>query len=159
MDISKASNFERFVFDLLERDAAKTKAIFGEGLSRQGFFDLSADPRFAQAAAAYGFDSGRSTHTDRLRTIQQVFAAYGVMIDTHTADGVKVAKEHLDPQVPMIVLETALPIKFAATIVEALGRQPERPKQFEGIEALPKRVKVMPADVALIKAFITQHCD
>jgi threonine synthase len=81
------------------------------------------------------------------------------MIDTHTADGVKVAKEHLDPQVPMIVLETALPIKFAATIVEALGRQPERPKQFEGIEALPKRVKVMPADVGLIKAFITQHCD
>jgi threonine synthase len=159
MDISKASNFERFVFDLLGRDAALTKAIFGEGLSRQGFFDLSGDPRFAQAATTYGFDSGRSTHTDRLKTIQQVFATCGVMIDTHTADGVKVAKEHLDPLVPMIVLETALPIKFAATIVEALGRQPERPPQFEGIEALPKRVQVMAADVGLIKAYITQHCD
>ena len=159
MDISKASNFERFVFDLLERDAAKIKAIFGEGLSRQGFFDLSSDTRFAQAATTYGFDSGRSTHADRLKTLQQVFAAYGVMIDTHTADGVKVAKEHLNPQVPMIVLETALPIKFAATIVQALGRQPERPPQFEGIEALPKRVQVMKADVDLIKAYITQHCD
>ncbi|PUE41344.1 threonine synthase [Limnohabitans sp. Bal53] len=159
MDISKASNFERFVFDLLERDAAQTKAIFGEGLSRQGFFDLSADPRFAQAATTYGFDSGRSTHADRLKTIQQVFATYGVMIDTHTADGVKVAKAHLNPQVPMIVLETALPIKFAATIVEALGRQPERPAQFEGIEALPKRVQVMKADVGLVKAYIQQHCD
>jgi len=159
MDISKASNFERFVFDLLGRDAVQTKAIFGEGLSRQGFFDLSGDLRFAQAAATYGFDSGRSTHADRLRTIQQVFATYGVMIDTHTADGVKVAREHLNPQVPMIVLETALPIKFAATIVEALGRQPERPPQFEGIEALPKRVQVMKADVDLVKAYIQHHCD
>jgi len=159
MDISKASNFERFVFDLLERDAAKTKTIFGEGLSRQGFFDLSSDARFAQAATTYGFDSGRSTHTDRLKTIQHVFASYGLMIDTHTADGVKVAQAHLTKQVPMIVLETALPIKFAATIVEALGRQPERPPQFEGIEALPKRVQVMKADVALVKAYIQQHCD
>jgi threonine synthase len=159
MDISKASNFERFVFDLLERDGAKTKAIFGEGLSREGCFDLSGDPRFAQAATTYGFDSGRSTHADRLHTIQQVFTLYGVMIDTHTADGVKVAQEHLNPQVPMIVLETALPIKFAATIVEALGRQPERPAQFEGIEALPKRVLVMKADVDLVKAYIVEHCD
>jgi threonine synthase len=159
MDISKASNFERFVFDLLERDAAKTKTIFGEGLSRQGFFDLSADARFAQSATTYGFDSGRSTHTDRLKTIQHVFASYGFMIDTHTADGVKVAQAHLTKQVPMIVLETALPIKFAATIVEALGRQPERPPQFEGIEALPKRVQVMRADVGLVKAYIQQHCD
>jgi threonine synthase len=159
MDISKASNFERFVFDLLARDSAKTKAIFGAGLSQQGFFDLSGDPRFAQAATTYGFDSGRSTHADRLKTIQQVFATYGMVIDTHTADGVKVAKEHLNPQVPMIVLETALPIKFAATIVQALGRQPERPAQFEGIEALPKRVQVMKADVGLVKAYIQQHCD
>ena len=159
MDISKASNFERFVFDLLGRDAAQTKAIFGEGLSSQGFFDVSGDTRFAQASTTYGFDSGRSTHADRLKTIQQVFATYGMVIDTHTADGVKVAKEHLDPQVPMIVLETALPIKFAATIVEALGRQPERPTQFEGIEALPKRVQVMKADVDLVKTYIAQHCD
>ena len=159
MDISKASNFERFVFDLLERDGVTTKAIFGAGLSQKGFFDLSGDPRFAKAASVFGFESGRSTHANRLSTIQQVFAQYGVMIDTHTADGVKVAKEHLKPSIPMIVLETALPIKFAATIVEALGRQPDRPVQFEGIEALPKRVHVMKSDVNLDKAFIQQHCD
>ncbi len=158
MDISKASNFERFVFDLLDRDALTTQRIFGPGLSQQGFFDLSKDPRFSKAATVYGFDSGRSTHSDRLKTIQSVFAQYGTMIDTHTADGVKVAREHLDPNVPMIVLETALPIKFAATIVEALGQEPERPAQFEGIELLPKRVQLMAADVALIKAYIRQHC-
>lgn len=159
MDISKASNFERFVFDLLERDASMIKGLFGEGLSRQGFFDLSDDPRFALAASTFGFDSGRSTHTDRLKTIQEVYAKNNMIIDTHTADGVKVAKQHLNPTRPMVVLETALPIKFAATIVEALGRQPECPAQFEGIENLPKRVQVMQADVELIKAYIAQHCD
>jgi len=158
MDISKASNFERFVFDLLGRDAAKTQALFGQALNSQGRFDLSADARFSEAATRYGFVSGKSTHADRLATIRQVFERYGVMIDTHTADGVKVAREHLQPGVPMLVLETALPIKFAATIVEALGREPERPAKFEGIEALPKRVQVMPADAEQIKRYIAEHC-
>jgi len=158
MDISKASNFERFVFDLLGRDAAKTQALFGAQLAKSGRFDLGADPAFAQAAAKYGFVSGRSTHADRLATIRDTFARYGVMVDTHTADGLKVAREHLTPGVPMIVLETALPIKFAATIVEALGREPERPARFQGIEALPKRVTTMRADAQAIKAFIARHC-
>ena len=159
MDISKASNFERFVFDLLGRDAAQTKALFGDALNTQGRFDLSADPRFAQTASRYGFVSGRSTHADRLATIRQVFERYGLMVDTHTADGIKVGREHLQSAVPMLVLETALPIKFAGTIVEALGREPERPAKFQGIENLPKRVKVMPADVAQVKAYIAAHCD
>ncbi|PRD65095.1 threonine synthase [Malikia granosa] len=158
MDISKASNFERFVFDLLGRDGARVKALFGDALNSEGRFDLSADPHFAQAAARYGFVSGKSTHANRLDTIRDTYQRFGQMIDTHTADGVKVAREHLQPGVPMIVLETALPIKFAATIVEALGQEPTRPAKFEGIEALPKRVQVMPADVAQVKAYIEAHC-
>jgi len=157
MDISKASNFERFVFDLLERDGTLVKSLFGKALNDSGRFDLSADPRFAQAAH-YGFVSGKSTHADRLSTIRQTWERFGVMIDTHTADALKVAREHLQPGVPMIVLETALPIKFAATIVEALGREPDRPAKFEGIEALPKRVTAMAADAAAVKAYIAQHC-
>ncbi len=159
MDISKASNFERFVFDLLGRDAALTKDLFGAQISKNGKFDLSGNPHFAEAATRYGFASGKSTHANRLATIQDVHKRFGEMIDTHTADGVKVAREHLKAGVPMIVLETALPIKFAATIVEALGQEPNRPAKFEGIEALPKRVQVMKADVAQIKAYIAKHCD
>ena len=159
MDISKASNFERFVFDLLGRDAALTKDLFGAQISTHGKFDLSGNPHFAEAATRYGFASGKSTHADRLATIQDVYKRFGQMIDTHTADGVKVAREHVKAGVPMVVLETALPIKFAATIVEALGQEPSRPAKFEGIEALPKRVHVMKADVVQIKAYITQHCD
>ena len=159
MDISKASNFERFVFDLLGRDAALTKDLFGAQISKNGAFDLSTNPHFAKAATRFGFGSGKSIHADRLATIQDVYHRFGQMIDTHTADGVKVAREHVKPGVPMIVLETALPIKFAATIVEALGQVPHCPAKFEGIEALPKRVHVMKADLAQIKAYITQHCD
>ncbi len=157
MDISKASNFERFVFDLLGRDGAQTKALFHDQLSQQGRFDLSAHAAFPQAAQRYGFVSGKSTHSDRLATIRSVYARSGDIIDTHTADGVKVALEHLVPGVPMVVLETALPIKFAATIEEALGKSPNRPARFEGIEALPKRVKLMAPDVAQIKRYIVEN--
>ena len=159
MDISKASNFERFVFDLLGRDGAKTKALFGEALSATGRFDLSQNPDFANAASRFGFVSGKSTHADRLATIRATFKQFGMIIDTHTADGVKVAREHRTAGVPMIVLETALPIKFASTIVEALGRAPDRPAQFVGMEALPKRVVALSKDVAAIKAYISLHCD
>ena len=158
MDISKASNFERFVFDLLDRDAALTADLFATRLNRDGVFDLSADARFQQQCARFGFVSGRSTHAQRLQTLRNTFERQGQMIDPHTADGVKVAREHQQAGVPMIVLETALPIKFAATLVEALGREPDRPSRFLGIEALPRRVQVMPADVERVKAFIVEHC-
>ena len=157
MDISKASNFERFVFNLLGRDGAQIRALFHDQLNAHGSFDLSDNEAFKSAAKIYGFQSGKSTHADRLATIQSVYAQFNDIIDTHTADGVKVAREHMQPGVPMIVLETALPIKFAETIEEALGRLPPRPARFEGIEALPKRVKLMPADVVQIKSYITQN--
>jgi threonine synthase len=158
MDISKASNFERFVFDLLGRDGARVQQLFGVDLPQKGCFDLSADPRFQEAQQRYGFVSGKSTHAQRLHTIRQTYEQWGLMVDPHTADGLKVAREHLDPQVPMIVLETALPIKFASTIVEALGCSPDRPAAFEGIEALPKRVRLMSADVEQVKQFIVEQC-
>ncbi len=163
MDISKASNFERFVFDLLGRDAAKTKELFTTHLAKSGQFDLSQDPVFKEAATKYGFLSGKSTHSDRLETIRSTYKDHAVMIDTHTADGLKVARDNIasgkvKAGAAMIVLETALPIKFAETIVEALGCEPDRPAKFEGIEALPKRVVNMAADVAQLKAFIVDKC-
>ena len=156
MDISKASNFERFVFDLLGRDGAKLRYLFAEELPAKGRFTLGAE--VLAAREQYGFVSGRSTHADRLATIRDTWERFHAMIDTHTADGLKVAREHLKPGVPMLVLETALPVKFAGTIVEALGREPQRPAKFEGIEKLPKRVTILAADVALVKSYIAAHC-
>ena len=153
MDISKASNFERFVFDLLGHDVnagARTRELF-----QSGTFTITAD-EFARIEG-YGFVSGSSTHADRLATIRDTHARFGTIIDTHTADGLKVAREHLTAAVPTIVLETALPAKFAETIVEAIGREPDRPAAMRGIEALPKRCEVMAADTAAVKSFIEAH--
>ena len=158
MDISKASNFERFIFDLLGRDATRVAQLFGPALSQKGMFDLSADPLFAQARTRYGFASGRSTHANRLETIRDCAQRLGQMIDPHTADAVKVAREYLKPGVAMIALETALPIKFAATLVEALGQEPHRPAAFNGIEEKPKRVQVMPVSVQQVKDYIAKQC-
>jgi len=159
MDISKASNFERFVFDLLGGDAARVKALFNK-VETQGGFDLSGQPGSDgdefQKIAQFGFVSGKSVHTDRLQTIRAVEKNYGITIDTHTADGIKVALEHTEPGVPMIVLETALPAKFNETIKEALGRDAERPVGFESIESLPQRFTVMSTDVTKMKAFIAE---
>ena len=152
MDISKASNFERFVFDLTGRDAARTRELFAVRLARDGAFSLDAAER--ERLPRFGFASGRSTHADRVATIRRVFDERGVILDPHTADGVKVARAHVEPGVPMIVLETAQPAKFAATIVEALGVEPPRPAAQAGIESLPRRCTVMPADAAAVKRFI-----
>ena len=155
MDISKASNFERFVFDLVGRDAARTAALFGAGIARDGGFRVS-EQEFARIAD-FGFASGKSSHADRLATIRDTWQRFGTMVDTHTADGLKVAREHRRDGVPMLVLETALPAKFAETIHEALGIEPPRPAALQGIESLPRRVQVLPADAERIKAYIRDH--
>jgi threonine synthase len=160
MDISKASNFERFVYDLLGKDANRVRSLFAK-VEKEGGFDLSGKPgsdgdEFNQVAK-YGFVSGKSIHQDRIETIRDVHEKHGVIIDTHTADGVKVAREHLAPGVPMIVLETALPAKFNETIQEALGSEAKRPAGFENIESLPQRFTVMAADVTQMKKFIAER--
>ncbi|MBF8177020.1 MAG: threonine synthase [Burkholderiaceae bacterium] len=160
MDISKASNFERFVYDLLNRDGDRVRALF-QKVETDGGFDLSGKPGSDgdefKNIAKFGFASGKSTHSDRVATIRDLQNKYDLMIDTHTADGVKVAREHLTPGVTMIVLETALPAKFNETIREALGRDADRPAGFENIEDLPQRFEVMPADVNKMKSFIAKH--
>jgi len=160
MDISKASNFERFVYDLVGRDSERTHALFRK-VETHGGFDLSGGPgsdgdEFARVGE-FGFVSGKSVHADRLDTIRMAYDDYGIVIDTHTADGIKVAREHLDDGVPMIVLETALAAKFNETILEALGTDAPRPAGFEELEALPQKFVLMRPNVDEMKAFIAAH--
>jgi threonine synthase len=152
MDISKASNFERFVFDLLGRDAAHTRRLFAEDLPQRGSFTLA--PAEFERVAGFGFVSGRSTHADRIATIRSTWQTQQVLVDPHTADGLKVAREHLQPGVPMIVLETALPAKFAATIREALDMEPPLPAGLRDLEARPRRFRLMTNDVQAVKQYI-----
>jgi threonine synthase len=152
MDISKASNFERYAFDLVGGDGAMVRELWRR-VDAEGEFDLSGSPYFRNVSET-GFVSGRSTHADRLSTIKNIFERHGITIDPHTADGVKVGLEHREPGVPLVCLETALPVKFAATIREALGREPERPAEYVGIEGKPQRVQVIEPDLELLKRII-----
>ncbi len=162
MDISKASNFERFIFDLIGRDAARFKALFAK-VESQGGFDLSgkagSDGDEFKFVNQYGFLAGRSTHQDRLNTIRYAHEHYEIMIDPHTADGIKVARENMQPGIPMIVLETALPAKFNETIREALDKDADRPVGMHNIEDLPQRFDVMDVDVSAVKQYIASHVD
>ncbi|HET7525061.1 MAG TPA: threonine synthase [Burkholderiaceae bacterium] len=156
MDISKASNFERFVYDLLNRDGARTRELFGQRLAREGGFTLDAATH-ARCATQFGFVSGRSTHADRVATIRQVWQQHGDLIDPHTADGVKVARELRRPGEAIVALETALPVKFAETIVEAVGTAPPRPAALLGLEERARRCTVLPASADRVKALIAAH--
>jgi threonine synthase len=152
MDISKASNFERFVFDLVGRDPAVVRELWLQ-VARDGGFDLAGTP-YGQRLAESGFVSGKSTHVDRLATIRHVAERFGVIVDPHTADGIKVGLEQRNPGVALICIETALPAKFAATIRDALGREPERPAAYARLEHLPQRFDVLRVDAAAVKAYI-----
>jgi threonine synthase len=155
MDISKASNFERYVFDLVDRDGVRVKELWRR-VDAQGEFDIANSAYFRRVAET-GFVSGRSTNADRLATIKDVFEKHGVVVDPHTADGIKVGLEHREPGVPLVCLETALPVKFAATIRKALGREPERPAELLGLEKKPQRFEVIEKDVSFLKRFIESH--
>ena len=155
MDISKASNFERFVFDLVGRDPARTAALFGESVARHGGFQVTS-AEFARIGE-FGFASGKSVHAERIATIRDCWQRHHTLIDTHTADGLKVARERRRAGVPMLVLETALPAKFAEAIREALDIEAPRPQALQGIEQLPKRFQVMPADAERVKRYIVEH--
>ena len=154
MDISKASNFERYVFDLTGRDADLLRELWWQ-VDTEGRFELAGTPVWPKVQAS-GFASGRSTHADRLRTIRELHAAGGLIVDPHTADGIKVAREQRGVE-PVLCLETALPAKFAETIVEAIGVQPPRPPATAGLEHLPQRCEPIGVDADAVKRYIEAH--
>ena len=155
MDISKASNFERYIFDVVGRDPVAVRDLWLR-IEHDGGFDLAATPYWAMVQAS-GFVSGSSTHADRIHTIRDIHGRTGVTLDPHTADGVKVAREVVDPDVPLVCVETALPAKFAATIREALGHDPERPAVYADLESRPQHSTLLPPDVGRVKDYIVAH--
>jgi threonine synthase len=155
MDISKASNFERYIFDVVGRDPVAVRDLWLR-IEHDGGFDLAATPYWAMVQAS-GFVSGSSTHADRIHTIRDIHGRTGMTLDPHTADGVKVAREVVDPDVPLVCVETALPAKFAATIREALGHDPERPAVYADLESRPQHSTLLPPDVGRVKDYIVAH--
>ena len=154
MDISKASNFERFMFDVFKRDSDILCKHWNQ-VDLGGSFDLT-DELF-EKISNFGFISSSSKHLNRIGLIKKFYEDYNVIVDTHTADGLKAALDHYDSSIPMLVLETALPIKFEKSIFEAIGKYPERPQQLQNIESLTQHNEVFDNDVDIVKNFITKN--
>ena len=155
MDISKASNFERFVFDLMDRDGTQIRALWAEVGAGKGFdLQLQLDKIHEQ----YGFAAAKSLHADRLRTIAAVYAEDGELVDPHTADGIKVARQLRQAGEKIVCLETALAAKFADTIAEAVGKDIPipRPAALADLETLPQRVTVLPNNPTAVKMVIKE---
>ena len=155
MDISKASNFERFVYLLLEKDTARVHELF-DGVKQGQGFDLS--DVMTAINEQYGFAAGKSTHEDRLATIKDLYETHQDLVDPHTADGIKVAKELQQAGEVIVCAETALPAKFAETITEAVGNiDIARPAHTEGLEDLAQHVMILDNDAALVAEQIRKH--
>ena len=154
MDISKASNFERFVYLLAEKNGEKIHTLWQDVNAGKGF-DMS--DLMPNINGKYGFASGKSTHANRIATIKQVYAEDNQLIDPHTADGIKVAREVRKQGEVIVCAETALPAKFAETITEAVGQLDiPRPKHTDNIESLAQYVTVLDNDANLVRAQIEQ---
>jgi len=153
MDISKASNFERFMFHLFNGDAARIAAMWRE-VDQGRSFDVSQTPEFKGLRERFGIVAGTSTHADRLATIRDVYDKTDGLIDTHTADAVKVARPLVTPGVPMIALETALPVKFAETVRRAVGFEPPLTADQQTMMTLPLRVVQIAPSVARVKSIV-----
>ena len=159
MDISKASNFERMLFDATLRNSDLTAELFANKVKNGGFSasDLGGPEVMERIRGEFGFASGTSTHADRVATIKRVSDEFGVLVDPHTADGVYVAEQLAgEVDTPIVVLETALPVKFADTIAEAIGEAPEVPERFADIMDAERHVTDLPNDAEAVKAFIAE---
>lgn len=151
MDISKASNFERFIYHLLDGDGQQVKTLW-KRLGEQGFFDLS--HVLVKCREKFGFYAGTSSHQDRVHTIKRNYEDNAYLLDPHTADAVKVARDHIEDGVPMLVLETALPAKFTEIIQEAIACPAPVPKHLQSLQELPQRVDILDCDIETVKAYM-----
>ena len=151
MDISKASNFERFIFDLIGRDSSALRSYWQQ-IDNGRSFELNKE--IMGKVLDFGFTSSSSKHKNRINLIKKFYDEYDVIIDTHTADGVKASIDHLSEDTPMLVLETALPIKFEKSVFEAIGKRPVRPDALVDLEKIDQRFEVFDNKTSSVKDFI-----
>ena len=152
MDIQISSNFERLLFDMLDRDAGQLAGIMA-GFKQHGHFALSE----AQRAKVAGlFASERADDAQTLESIARVYQDTGMLIDPHTAVGVHAARQHMpvDPATPAIALACAHPAKFPDAVERATGIRPALPPRLADLFDLPERVSRLPNELARVQSFI-----
>jgi threonine synthase len=150
MDIQVASNFERYLYYLLDENAEKVREAFAE-FSKTGRMTFTPEQR---ARVTAEFSSRSVDRKGTLETISSFYRDHGYILDPHTAVGVRAALEQSEKGVPVVCLATAHPAKFGDAVVEAAGIEPERPSSLSGIEKLPSRCEIKEADQQVIREYV-----
>lgn len=152
MDIQISSNFERYLFDLLDRDAAALAGLM-QSFQTQKSFTL---PPALIAKARTDFSAQRCTDQNTLAMMKQCYRQTGMLIDPHTAVGMHAAQiqRPQQPEIPMVMLACAHPAKFPAAVRQATGRDPHMPEKLTALRDLKEHVSVLPHDVGRVQNFI-----
>jgi threonine synthase len=150
MDIQVASNFERFLYALLDHNADAVRDTMAR-FSREGRIDLS--NRLDHPVLAL-FRAGRADSADTLRCIRETYAATGTILDPHTAVGVSVG-DALRNADPLICLATAHPAKFPDALREAIGIEPTHPL-LDALKNAPTRCDTLPSVSAAVRAYLEE---
>jgi len=155
MDIQVSSNFERLLFELLDRDARATAEAMAR-FRKEGRMPVP-DEAWRRAAAIF-----RAAAVDDAATLAEIArldAASGYLADPHTAVGIAAARAHMPPDadIPVIVAATAHPAKFPDAVERATGRRPALPARLADLETRPERCTVLPNDLAAVEEFVRRH--
>ncbi|MFP1631727.1 threonine synthase [Zhengella sp. ZM62] len=153
MDIQISSNFERLLFEAGGRDAGAVRAAM-DSLKQSGAFDIAPA---TLAAIRQDFSAGRSGESETAATIAGVLERSGYLLDPHSAAGMKVAREHGDPAVPMVVLATAHPAKFPAAVEAACGVTPALPAWLADLMDRKETFTVLPSDQKMLEDHVSRH--
>lgn len=153
MDIQVSSNFERLLFEATNRDAATIRKAMA-GLKQSGAFSIEAT---VLANIRRDFDAGSSDMAETAETMRSVLKGSGVLVDPHTATGLRVARENSDPAVPMIVLATAHPAKFPAAVLDATGINPGLPDWLADLPNRKESFTVLPSNAKIVEDYISDH--
>ncbi|MCW8859052.1 MAG: threonine synthase [Deltaproteobacteria bacterium] len=153
MDIQVASNFERYLFYLLDSQADLVIAAMNQ-FSRDKKMVFT--PEQQQQVKAE-FSAAAVDDETTLKTIQQFHQQTGYTLDPHTAVGVAVGRKVHNPDYPLVCLATAHPAKFGEAVAQAIGQSPELPPVFSDLASRDKKVETIAADTARIKSYISAN--
>jgi len=151
MDIQVSSNFERLLFDVMERDGdAVDRAM--EGFRADGRLVID-DARLASLGEL--FDAGRLDDEETRRTIADTYEETGQLLDPHSAIGLAVGRRRRrQTGVPMVALATAHPAKFPDAVEQATGVRPALPDRLADLFEREERFDTLANDLGSVQQHI-----
>lgn len=153
MDILVSSNFERYLFDLFDRDGDVLSDFMQRSLSGK----LSVSERQWQTVQAM-FSSASVTDDQTCRVISEIFKRHEMLLDPHTAIGLDAGRRcHNGSNSPMVTLATAHPVKFGEAVEAAGQKAPDLPGHLGNLLEREERYQTLPNDLHAVQDFVVQN--